>query len=208
MATICAKILAEEPYGYKVQLQRVTPFARRLHIDLMDGKFAEPMSVGLRQISWPNGVLADLHLMYRKPQLYLELLVEARPHLVIVHAEAEGNFMTMASELHRAGIRVGVALLQATPVSTIAPAIQFVDHVLLFSGRLGHYGGEADLRLLTKVRQLRALKQGLEIGWDGGVNDRNAAQLIASGIDVLNVGGFIQHAHSPAQAYATLKSVA
>ncbi len=61
--------------------------------------------------------------------------------------------------------------------------------------------------LLTKVRQLRKLKKDIEIGWDGGINQDNAKKLILGGVDVLNVGGSIQKAGSPAKAYATLKSI-
>ncbi|MGI0133798.1 MAG: hypothetical protein ACREBW_02415, partial [Candidatus Micrarchaeaceae archaeon] len=82
-----------------------------------------------------------------------------------------------------------------------------IDHVLIFSGHLGHFGGSADTRLLAKVRELRSLKPSVEIGWDGGVNATNAAELAAGGVDVLNVGGFIQHAVNPVQAYSYLEDL-
>jgi pentose-5-phosphate-3-epimerase len=75
------------------------------------------------------------------------------------------------------------------------------DHVLVFSGNLGHHGGEADLGLLDKVRSIREHHPEVEIGWDGGINDQNAKQLIDAGVDVLNVGGFIQKADNPKAAY-------
>jgi ribulose-phosphate 3-epimerase len=77
--------------------------------------------------------------------------------------------------------------------------------VLIFSGKLGHFGGHADLDLLDKVRQLKEIKPTLEIGWDGGVNDQNAAELAHGGIDVLNAGGYL-HGKDPAAAYAKLMS--
>jgi ribulose-phosphate 3-epimerase len=94
-----------------------------------------------------------------------------------------------------------------TPVSYIEAGLQWVDHVLIYSGSLGTFGGQADLGLLTKVRQLRNLKPQLEIGWDGGVNDRNAAELVKAGVDVLNTGGFVHKAQDPYAAYATLEQV-
>jgi ribulose-phosphate 3-epimerase len=205
--TICPTILAEEPNGYRVQMQRVVPFARRLHIDLMDGIFAQPRSVGLSEVYWPANIPVDLHVMYQKPFVHAQELAALGPRMIIVHAEAEGNFLAFATWLHQHGMEVGLALLPQTPVQDIAPALELIDHVLIFSGRLGHYGGTADLRLLSKVQQLRALKPSVEIGWDGGVNANNARDLAEGGVDVLNVGGYIEHAISPAQAYATLESL-
>jgi len=81
------------------------------------------------------------------------------------------------------------------------------DHVLVFSGNLGRHGGEADLGLLEKVRQIKAHHPEVEIGWDGGINDQNVKQLVEAGVEVLNVGGYIQKADDPEHAYATLKRV-
>jgi ribulose-phosphate 3-epimerase len=207
-AAVCPTILAEEINGYRLQMRRVLPFAQRLHIDMMDGMFASPKSIDVDQAYWPANVAVDMHVMYRRPFAYTRALIGLAPRMIIVHAEAEGAFMPFATLLHRHGIEVGVALLPQTPVTAIAPAMELIDHVLIFSGYLGHYGGTADLRLLSKVLQLRSLKPSLEIGWDGGVNNTNAAQLVAGGIDVLNVGGYIQHSTNPAKAYATLEAVA
>jgi ribulose-phosphate 3-epimerase len=204
---ICPTILAEEPNGFRVQLKRVLPFAKRLHIDLMDGRFAAPRSIALDQIYWPANLSVDLHVMYKRPLAHADAYVSLSPRMVIVHAEADGEFVPFAEHMHRHGIEVGVALLPQTLVGTIAPVIDMIDHVLVFSGRLGHFGGSADLRLLGKAKQLRSLKPSLEIGWDGGVNATNAAQLAEGGVDVLNVGGFIQHAVDPAKAYATLEAL-
>jgi ribulose-phosphate 3-epimerase len=85
--------------------------------------------------------------------------------------------------------------------------MNLIDHVLIFSGDLGHFGGKANLSLLGKASELKALKPHVEIGWDGGVNEENALTLVNNGIDVLNTGGFIQRASDPASAYATLIEV-
>jgi ribulose-phosphate 3-epimerase len=146
--------------------------------------------------------------MFQDPFAHAELFRALGPQLVIVHAEAEGDFMTFARTLHRHGMESGVALLPQTPIETITPALEVIDHVLIFSGDLGHFGGTADLRLLEKVRRLRQLKPTLEIGWDGGINDQNVRALAEGGVDVLNVGGFIQRAEVPEGAYQTLRSAA
>lgn len=203
-STICPTVLAGTPEEYKAQIERVAQFATRLHLDVADGDFAPTKTISLDQVWWPGGVRADLHVMYRRPFDHVKMYLSLGPQMVIVHAEAEGTFVPFAELMHRHGIEVGVALQPVTPVSLIRPALNWIDHVLIFSGNLGHFGGQADLRLITKIKELRELKPQLEIGWDGGINDRNARALAMSGVDVLNVGGFIQHAADPQAAYTLL----
>ncbi len=206
MAIICPTILAKDAHDYRRQLARVQTFARRLQIDLTDGVFAPVKTVGLSAIRWPAHARADLHLMYRNPLESLKAVVALKPHLVIVHAEARGDFIELARALHGHRIKVGLALLPETTVESIQPALEHIDHLLIFSGDLGHFGGTADLGLLAKVQAAKHRKPSLEIGWDGGINDKNVHLLAAGGVDVLNVGGFIQRASNPVAAYATLKA--
>lgn len=201
--SICPAILTDDPTVYRLQVEQSLGYAHRLHIDLADGDFAPQKLIAIEDVWWPGGVRADLHVMYQRPFDHLEALVALQPQLVIVHAEAEGDFMQFAESLHNHGIETGVALLPETPVNAIQPALPLIDHVLIFSGQLGHFGGHADLSLLDKARQLREIKPSLEIGWDGGVNDQNAAELAHGGIDVLNAGGYL-HGKNPAAAYAKL----
>ncbi|MDQ5972209.1 MAG: ribulose-phosphate 3-epimerase [Patescibacteria group bacterium] len=205
MALVCPTILAKDLSTYQAQLKRVKGLAKRVQIDLTDGVFAPTKTVSLEEISWPPGLLVDLHLMYQDPTKWMRQIVQAKVHMVIVHAEADGNFVAFAKILRKLKVKVGVALLPETPASAIKPALEYIDHVLIFSGELGKFGGTADLNLLIKAQALKQLKPSLEIGWDGGVNENNIHLLAAGGIDVLNVGGAIQKASNPAAAYATLK---
>lgn len=207
MIDICPTITAENADEYKKQMEMVEPFAGRIHVDVSDGKFAPRKLIELDQIWWRGDRTIDLHVMYQWPTIRREVILALSPRLVIVHAEAEGNFAGFASILHARGVEVGVALLPKTPAKVIEPALDFVDHVLIFSGNLGYQGGsKADLGLLEKAKELKQLKPALEIGWDGGVNDKNIAEIAAAGVEVINVGGFIQKAKDPLAAYATLNS--
>jgi ribulose-phosphate 3-epimerase len=208
MSIICPTVTASDPVEYRHQIERIAHFAVRLHLDFMDGLFTPTKSPELTQIWWPAGVKADVHIMYRQPAKTLPVILKHKPHLVVIHAEAEGNFQEFANALHEAGIKVGVAILAKTPVEPLRRAIESIDHVLIFSGDLGRFGGRADLSLLKKVTKLREYKSSLEIGWDGGINEHNIEALIKGGIDVLNVGGFIQKADNPGAAYAKLKVLA
>jgi len=207
MAIICPTVTAFNEHEYKQQLDKITPFAKRIHIDLMDGLFAPTKSPELDKIWWPHSVKADIHLMYRNPMDYLDKIIALRPRMVIVHNEAHVHHMHFAAELHKAGILAGLAILRDTPIEYAYQIMHSFDQVLVFSGKLGYHGGQADLGLIEKVHKIKAHHPNAEIAWDGGITDSNAKQLIDAGVDVLNVGGFIQKSDDPASAYAKLKEV-
>lgn len=207
MATIAPTVTAFEPHEYRDQMETLESFAQRIHIDLMDGIFAPTTSPSVEQIWWPEGVTADIHLMYQRPSEQLEQLIRLKPSLVIIHAEAEVDFVDFAAKLHESGIKAGLALLADTSVESIAKILANYDHALIFSGKLGFHGGHADISLLGKVRQVREKLPSIEISWDGGINDQNAKILVEGGVQVLNTGGYIQKAPDPATAYAKLKSL-
>jgi ribulose-phosphate 3-epimerase len=207
MAVICPTVTAYDRSGYTTQLKRLTPFAKRIHIDLMDGEFAPTTSPGLDRIWWPPELLADIHLMYQRPMDCLDQLIRLRPHLVVIHNEAEVHHMDFSARLHQHDIKTGLAILRDTPVEYAYQIMHSFDQVLVFSGDLGRHGGVADLGLLDKVRKIREHHPEVEIAWDGGINADNVRQLVEAGVDVLNVGGFIQGAADPQTAYAKLTSL-
>lgn len=207
MTTVCPTVTAYDLDEYRMQLNRIVAFAERIHVDLMDGEFAPTQSPPLDQIWLPPHKTCDIHLMYQKPMDFLPQLIKLRPNMVVIHNEADVHHMLFAAELHKEGIKAGLALLQDTPVHFAEQVMHSFDHVLIFSGDLGNHGGTADLGLLAKVSEVRALHPEAEIGWDGGITDQNIQQLIAAGVDVLNAGGFVQRASDPAAAYATLKAL-
>jgi len=204
---ICPTVTAYNPHEFREQMERIAHFAERIHIDFMDGLFTSRRSVELEKAWRPHSIQVDLHMMYNRPDLFFEQMMVLEPNLVIVQAEAEGKFVPLAEKLHEKDVKVGVALLQDTPVDVIKPGLHLVDHVMIFSGVLGHHGGKADLDLLNKVKELKKLKPDLEIGWDGGINDKNAQALISGGVDVLDVGGFIHESDDPKAAYGKLEQI-
>lgn len=205
MATICPTVLAENPHQFREQVERVAAFAIEIHLDFADGSLTDTKTVELSQAWWPHSMRADLHLMMKNPSDQLETILPLNPRRVIVHAEADLDFIGFADQLHQAGIEFGIALQAKTGAEVLRPYLEVLDHVLIFSGHLGHFGGEADLELLDKVNQVKKLKHDISIGWDGGVNADNARRLADGGVDILNVGGFIQHGEDPHQAYQDLE---
>ncbi|HEX5395426.1 MAG TPA: hypothetical protein VFW52_03705 [Candidatus Saccharimonadales bacterium] len=205
---ICPAILAEDNESYHRQIKKIAHIAHRIQIDLTDGRFAPHKTIGPQDAWWPVGFKADIHLMFYDPAPAIRAILHHKPYTIIIHAEAEGSFGDVVESCKSSGVRVGVALLAKTPPQTIFSALEHIDHVLVFSGDLGNFGGQADLRLLDKVQALKQQKPELEIGWDGGVNDQNAARLVFGGVDVLNVGGYLQNAEDPERAFKTLDRIA
>lgn len=208
MAHIVPCVTATDPHQYREQMARIAPFATRVHIDFSDGKFSPVKLINPIQAYWPEGIAADLHLMMERPADHLETVISLTPQMVIIHAEAEGDLAGMVLQLRALGIKTGLALLQKTQPIAVKNLLGDVDHVLIFSGDLGHFGGTADMELLKKVRDIKSINPIIEIGWDGGVNADNAAQLALGGVDVLDTGGAIQTSEDPAGAYKKLVELA
>lgn len=204
MSVIAPAILCETPDDYKASVERLHSFVQRVHVDICDGEFAPTFTVGAAQVWWPQEWTVDIHAMVARPSEHLETLISLKPNLIIFHAEVEEDIVPILQHIKKFDIKAGLALLRPTVPATIAPAIQAADHVMIFSGELGKYGGTASLMQLEKVRLIRAIKPEVEIGWDGGVNIENAYSVAQGGVDVLNVGATLAKADDPETVYATL----
>ncbi|NLA42834.1 hypothetical protein GX865_01575 [Candidatus Saccharibacteria bacterium] len=204
MGQVVPAILAETSEMYKAQIDKVQSFTRRVQIDISDGEFAPTFTVGADELWWPEGWEADIHAMVQRPEEYLSKLIQLKPSMVIFHAESDGNVALALQTLRQYGIKSGLALLRPTVPEEVSELIKLADHVMIFTGDLGKYGGTASLMQLEKVRLVKRINSSAEIGWDGGVNVDNAYTLTQGGVNVLNVGGYIQHASDPAKAYNDL----
>lgn len=206
MSVIAPTVLAENAEDYKAQIERIHGFAERIHIDITDGEFAPTFTLSAAQIWWPQDWTADIHAMVARPSDHLETLISLKPNMIIFHAETQEDIVPILQHVKKFDIKAGIALLKSTVPSTVTAAIEAADHVMIFSGDLGKYGGTASLMQLEKVRLIKAIRADVEIGWDGGVNIENAFGLSQGGVDVLNVGSTISMAADPKSAYATLVS--
>jgi ribulose-phosphate 3-epimerase len=206
MSVIAPAVLAESPDDYKAQVERIHPFAERVHIDITDGEFAPTFTVNAAQVWWPQEWIIDIHAMVARPSDHLETLISLKPHMIIFHVEVSEDIVPVLQHIKKFGIKAGIALLRPTVPSTVEAAIKEADHVMIFSGELGKYGGTANLMQLEKIRLVKGINPNAEIGWDGGATPLNAFSIAQGGVDVLNVGGAIAKAEDPQSVYATLVS--
>ncbi len=204
MSAIVPTVLAATPEEYKASLEKVHTFVQRVHVDLSDGSFAPSQTIAAEQIWWPQEWQIDVHAMVADPAQYVDSLLALRPHLIIFHAEVKTDLLPVLQRIKSTGVKAGVALMRSTVPADVAPLIEAADHVMIFSGDLGKYGGTASLMQLEKVRLVKAINAGAEIGWDGGANAENAFSLAQGGVDVMYVGRAIQQADDPRAAYDAL----
>ena len=198
MAVITPTITTDDPHVFRDDLDRIATFSEGVHIDFADGILA-PVSLLPVDKAWRHDdLITHVHIMYQQPLEVIDEIQALEADLVILHAESD-DVKEALETLSEQGIRTGIALLPETSVADLADLRidDLFDHILVFAGHLGYQGGKADMSQVHKVEELRVRYPDVEIGWDGGVSDTNVQELVAAGVDVLNVGGFIKNAENP-----------
>lgn len=168
---------------------------RWVHWDVMDGRFVPNITFGqhvIRQLRKRSGLFFDVHLMIVEPENYLSEFQAAGADMLVVHAEATRHLQRTLAETRRLGMKAGVALNPATPLSALEYVLEDVDMILLMSVNPG-FGGQKFLPITyEKIRRLRRMldERRLEtlIQIDGGVTPDNTADLVRAGADVLVSG--------------------
>ena len=183
-----------------------------IHFDVMDGHFVPnltfgpPMCKALRPLT---KLPLDVHLMVDRPGDWINPFRDAGADIVTFHVEAERHIHRVLQSSHSAGMKAGVVLNPATPLSLCEEVLEECDMVLLMSVNPG-FGGQTFIpQVLQKMEALHALKaeRGLafEIEVDGGVNDRTAPLCKAAGATVLVAGNAVFSASDPGEMIRRLR---
>ena len=184
-----------------------------IHCDVMDGRFVPNISFGFPVIAAVKQVAKkplDVHLMIMDPDPYLPGFRQVGADILTVHQEACPHLdRTVRLIRDEIGIKVGVAINPATPLSSLEHLLPLLDVVNLMTVNPG-FGGQRFIDYsYEKIRSLKTMIQekGLAtlIQVDGGVNLENAPKLLAAGADVLVAGSFVFRAEDPLQTIADLK---
>jgi len=208
MASIAPTINATTAQDYARRIDNVKPFATRIHIDVGDGVFTPVKTIGLSQVYDIDGVPFDLHLMMTHPESQIEDIISLQPQLVIVHFEAPFDREAFFKSLREMDIKVGLAPNTETTIDQVRDILPAIDHLMVFTGKLGHNGGEFRADCLEKIAQARAINPDLEIGVDGGLNQETSRLAVEAGANLLDVGSFIHEAEDPEIAYIALQAIA
>ncbi|MCH5230343.1 MAG: ribulose-phosphate 3-epimerase [Muribaculaceae bacterium] len=185
-----------------------------LHMDVMDGVFVPNISFGFPVIDAVGKISRkplDVHLMIVEPQKWVNQLRDSGAEIMNVHLEACLHLDRTVYSIHQAGMKAGVTLNPATPVSLLQDIIGELDLVLLMSVNPG-FGGQAFIyNTLKKVRELRELieKSGSKaiIEIDGGVTETTGKLLAEAGADILVAGSFVFKSDDPLQRIKILKNL-
>ena len=185
-----------------------------LHIDIMDGVFVPNISFGfpvLKAVARLCKKPLDVHLMIVQPEKFLDEVKALGAYSMNVHVEACPHLHRVIQQIKEAGMKAGVTLNPATPVSSLVDIIGEVDIVMLMAVNPG-FGGQTFIpHTLDKVRQLRKLvdesrsKALIEV--DGGVNPSTGRLLLESGADVLVAGSAVFRASDAIEAVHVLKKL-
>lgn len=184
------------------------------HIDIMDGVFVPNISFGmpvLAAIQKHAEKTIDVHLMIVDPDRYIETFKALGADVLTVHYEACTHLHRTLQAIKAAGMKAGVALNPHTNVALLEDVISDIDLVCIMSVNPG-FGGQSFIEnTYKKVRQLKEIIEcnnaSTLIEIDGGVTDRNAAELVKAGADVLVAGSFVFNAKDPLATIENLKAI-
>ena len=182
--------------------------ARVIHVDVMDGHFVPPISIGalivdaLQELVHERGGVLDVHLMVERPERRIEDFAKAGADTLIVHWEATPHVHYALQAVRAAGLDAGLALNPATPADVVAGLSDELDHVLCMTVNPG-WGGQPYIESSTaKVARLRELLgPDVPIEVDGGIDAGTARRTRDAGATLFVAGSSIFGAADPAASY-------
>jgi ribulose-phosphate 3-epimerase len=189
--------------------------ARVIHVDVMDGHFVPPISIGamvadsIRDLVHARDGILDVHLMVERPERRVEEFAAAGADALSIHWEATPHVHYALKAVRDAGLRAGLAINPATPPEAIAGLAESFDQLLCMTVNPG-WGGQPYIETSTaKVARLRELLgPGVPIEVDGGIDLATAGPVAAAGATLFVAGTSIFGAPDPGQAYREIAAAA
>jgi len=182
--------------------------ARRIHVDVMDGRFVPNISIGplvaeaIAPLLKQRSALMEVHLMIVEPERYLADFVRAGANMLQVHVETCPHLHRTIQQIKELGVAAGVVLNPATPLSMLDEILPDIDQVLLMTVNPGFGGQKFIESSLGKIQRLaEILKQrGLShvpIEVDGGVHAGTIRQIQAAGASIAVAGSAVFNREAP-----------
>jgi ribulose-phosphate 3-epimerase len=169
-----------------------------IHVDVMDGHFVPPITIGplvveaLRPIT---NLPLDVHLMIEQPERQLADFAKAGADYLTVHVETCPHLHRTIQQIKELGVKAGVTLNPATPLSVLTEILPDIDLALIMSVNPG-FGGQGYIPASTaKIARLRQMLDDIgsnaDIEVDGGVKPHNIAEIIRAGATALVAGSAV-----------------
>lgn len=198
---VAPSVLSLDYLNIKEQLKILNENAEWIHFDVMDGNFVPNLSFGpdiLKTFRKNSSLFMDVHLMVNDPGFYTDVFADAGADGITFHYESYKDLdkcFKLIDKIHGLYLKAGVSIKPKTDIETIYPLLDKVDLVLVMSVEPGFGGQTFDENALVKIKKLNAYRRlnnlSYKIEVDGGVSDRNAYELVSSGVDVLVAGSYI-----------------
>jgi ribulose-phosphate 3-epimerase len=185
--------------------------ARVIHVDVMDGHFVPPITIGplivsalADQVHQAGGML-DVHLMIERPERHVEEFAKAGADNITMHVESTPHVHYAVKAAIEAGCTAGAAITPSTPVEAIAELAGDVAVALCMTVNPG-WGGQPFIESTRgKVERLRSqLPNGVAIEVDGGIDEKTGPQCKVNGARLFVAGTSVFGADDPAEAYTRL----
>jgi ribulose-phosphate 3-epimerase len=188
--------------------------ARVIHVDVMDGHFVPPITIGplvassiADQVHDAGGAV-DVHLMIAHPADHIDEFAKAGADCITIHVEADHHAQRTLAAIREAGCLAGVALNPGTPVDAVAELGESADHLLCMTVNPG-WGGQSFIPTSPgKVERLRTLLPELPIEVDGGIDADTVPSVAEAGATLYVAGSAIFSQPDPAAAYSAIAEAA
>ena len=185
-----------------------------VHCDVMDGVFVNNITFGIKMVEdirKATKLPLDCHLMIVHPEKYVERFAKAGADIITVHYEAcQENLKEVLELIQSTGVKCGAVINPDTPVEKIKDVIPLCDMVLVMSVFPGFGGQKFIPSALDKLREIRAIIDGLDkeidLEIDGGVTSENVAEIKAAGANVIVAGSAVFKAQDRAEIIKALKA--
>jgi ribulose-phosphate 3-epimerase len=164
----------------------------------MDGHFVPNITMGpmvVEAVKRITSLPIDVHLMIDRPERYVADFATAGASFISVQVEACVHLNSALQLIREAGARPGVVLNPSTPLGAIGWVLEYVDFILIMSVNPG-FGGQSFIpNSLEKIKRLKEMLLKAEstalIQIDGGVKEKNIAEISRAGADVFVAGSAI-----------------
>jgi ribulose-phosphate 3-epimerase len=188
--------------------------ARVIHVDVMDGHFVPPITMGplvaaaiADQVHDAGGAI-DVHLMIDRPAEHIAEFAAAGADCITAHFEADPHIHRTLGAIREAGCLAGVAINPGTPAEAVSELDGHADVVLCMSVNPG-WGGQSFIASSPgKVRRIREAVASPAIEMDGGIDAETVGSVAEAGASLFVAGSAVFGDPEPGAAFQRIAAAA